>query len=237
MRWTQVTDVGLTRPINEDSLCICPEIEFLAVADGMGGHKAGEVASRLALQVIEQELKINLPEKNNPQAVLLGAVKSANETLFQAARRKTEWRGMGTTVTACLKSNGGLIIAHVGDSRAYLIRRGTIVQLTEDHTLVHEMVKNGGISREQAHLHPQRNVLIRALGTEPAIEVDLRWVRLIPGDMLLLCTDGLTSYLRQEEILDVLKAAPDLEKGSRTLLKKALDSGGADNITIILAKF
>ncbi|RJQ24907.1 MAG: Stp1/IreP family PP2C-type Ser/Thr phosphatase [Peptococcaceae bacterium] len=237
MKWTQVTDIGLTRLINEDSLCVCPEIELFAVADGMGGHQAGEIASRLALQVIEQELKNRLPETSDPSAVLLEAVKGANEALFQAARRKPEWRGMGTTVTACLKRDDELISAHVGDSRAYLIRKETIVQLTEDHTLVHELVKNGGISREQAYFHPQRNVLTRALGTEPVVAVDLRRTRVTPRDLLLLCTDGLTAYLRKEEILALLKSAPGLEASAGTLLREALARGGADNITIVLVEF
>lgn len=237
MRWTQLTDIGLVRSINEDSLCVCPEIGLFAVADGMGGHQAGEVASQLALQVIKQGLKRNLPETGDPSAVLLEAVKEANGALFQAARRKPEWRGMGTTVTVCLKRGDELISAHVGDSRAYLIREGNIIQLTEDHTLVYELVKNGGISREQAHFHPQRNVLTRALGTEPVIEVDLRRIRVVPRDLLLLCTDGLTVYLQQGEILDVLRASPGLEAGAQALLKEALDCGGADNITIILVEF
>jgi protein phosphatase len=237
MRWTQVTDVGLTRLINEDSLCVCPEIELFAVADGMGGHQAGEVASRLALQVIEQVLKKRLPKTNDPSPELLDAVKEANEAVLQAARRKPEWRGMGTTVTVCLKQDEELFSAHVGDSRAYLIREETIIQLTEDHTLVHELVKNGGISREQACFHPQRNVLTRALGAEPVVAVDLRRIGIMPRDLLLLCTDGLTAYLRKEEILALLKSAPGLEEGAGNLLREALDRGGADNITIVLVEF
>jgi len=237
MRWAQITDTGLSRRVNEDSLLVSPDIGLLAVADGMGGHRGGEVASGLALKTLEQELARLLKKGESPEKALLDSVRLANVSIFELSGQNKELKGMGTTITACLRRKGDLITAHVGDSRAYLFRNGGIRQLTQDHSLVQELLKSGGISEEQALQHPQRNVLTRALGTEQSVEVDLYRYRIIANDLLLLCTDGLTRYLRQEDLLDVVNSSLDIDNAVHVLLSKALQSGGADNITIILAQF
>lgn len=236
MRWAQVTDPGLVRKVNEDSLYIAPEIGLLAVADGMGGHQAGEIASGMAIHTLERELPHMLRKGASPEKALVDSVKLANISIYELSMQNQELKGMGTTITACLKQISNLFVAHVGDSRAYLVRNGNISQLTQDHSLVQELLRNGGINEEQALHHPQRNVLTRALGTEKSVQVDLYHIKISPGDLLLLCTDGLTRYLSQGELLSVINNAPDINTAVRFLLGKALQSGGADNITIILAE-
>ncbi|MDD3652950.1 MAG: Stp1/IreP family PP2C-type Ser/Thr phosphatase [Desulfotomaculaceae bacterium] len=236
MRWTQVTNTGLVRKINEDSLYILPQIGLLAVADGMGGHQAGEIASDMALQTLKRELPHQLRKGASPEKALIGSVKLANASIYKLSMQNQEFRGMGTTITACLMQVSKLFVAHVGDSRAYLVRDGDISQLTQDHSLVQELLRNGGINEEQALQHPQRNVLTRALGTDKSVQVDLNIIKIYPGDLLLLCTDGLTRYLNQGELLSVINNASDTNTAVRILLSKALKSGGEDNITIILAE-
>ncbi|MFA4884346.1 MAG: Stp1/IreP family PP2C-type Ser/Thr phosphatase [Desulfotomaculaceae bacterium] len=236
MKWSYITDTGLVRALNEDSLCLSPETGFFAVADGMGGHRAGEVASRMALQILQRELDKRLSRGEKPEDALVDSIKGANTSIYEKSAQNPEWAGMGTTITACLKLENEVLIGQVGDSRAYLLRGNGITRLTEDHSLVQEMVKNGGITEEEAFVHPQRNVLTRALGTGPFLEVDLYRVKVNPGDLLLLCTDGLTGYLRQDELFDTVSTAPDLDTAAGRLLKKAIQSGGADNITIILVE-
>lgn len=236
MKWSYRTDTGLVRALNEDSLCLSPEKGFFAVADGMGGHRAGEVASSMALQVLQRELDQRLNRGEKPEEALVDSIKAANTSIYEKSAQNPEWAGMGTTITACLKLEQEIIIGQVGDSRAYLLQGKGINKLTVDHSLVQEMVKSGGITEEQAFVHPQRNVLTRALGTGPFLEVDLYRIKVNQGDLLLLCTDGLTGYLRQDELFDVVNNAPDLDTAVDRLLKKAIQSGGADNITIILVE-
>jgi len=234
MRWAHLTDIGLVRSQNEDSLCVSPETGLFAVADGMGGHLAGEVASATALQILERELSKRLQQGESPDHALVNAVQEANRQVYELASGNQQWAGMGTTITACLKRGEFIYIAQVGDSRAYLLRESMIMQLTEDHSLVRELVKNGGLTEEQALHHPQRNVLTRALGTASSLNVDIFKRRVFTGDMLLLCTDGLTGYIRPEEILLTIRNSSDLDNAARNLVDKALSSGGKDNITVIL---
>jgi serine/threonine protein phosphatase PrpC len=237
MRWAEITDIGLVRSTNEDSLCVSPQIGLFAVADGMGGHQAGEVASFTALRYLEEELARMLAANLVPDAALLRAVAGANRRVYDMAVGNRQLKGMGTTITACLYQDGVLFVANVGDSRAYLCRSGAILQLTEDHSLVRELVKNGGITEQEAAQHPQRNVLTRALGTEESVQVDLKPCAMLPGDRVLLCTDGLSGYLGAEEIRAVVSGTGDLELVVQALLKRALDAGGADNVTIIVVEF
>jgi protein phosphatase len=237
MKWAYITDTGLVRTINEDSMCISPGDNFFAVADGMGGHRAGEVASKMALQLLKQELDRRLNCGERADRALVGSIEEANRSIFEMSAGNPEWQGMGTTVTACLKRNGEILIGQVGDSRAYLLRGKRISQLTEDHSLVQELLKSGSITEEEAFTHPRKNVLTRAIGTGQVLEVDLYRCKVRPGDLLLLCTDGLTRYMRQEELLASVKSSPDLDTAVRELVKKATSSGGADNITVILVEF
>ncbi|OPZ73964.1 MAG: putative protein phosphatase 2C-type [Firmicutes bacterium ADurb.Bin456] len=234
MRWAQISDIGLVRASNEDSLCISPKTGLFAVADGMGGHKAGEVASSMALRLLERELGGRLAGRTPPGKALVDSIKEANSAIYELSGRNPEWAGMGTTITACLKQGEELYVAQVGDSRAYLIRDGVITRLTEDHSLVQEMIKSGGITEEQAFRHPQRNVLTRAVGTQMTLEVDLYRFRVVPGDLVLVSTDGLTGCLRPEEILLTISTARELETAVQNLLAGALSRGGTDNITMIL---
>ncbi len=237
MRWAQITDHGMVRAVNEDSLCVAPTIGLFAVADGMGGHRAGEIASSMTLKLLEENLGQRLKTGENPAEALVNSVKQTNRAVYEMAGQNPEWTGMGTTVTACLWQGDRLFLAQVGDSRAYLLRGGDIIQLTEDHSLVQELLKSGGITEEQAISHPQRNVLTRAVGTGPFLTVDLYRVDVVPGDLLLLCTDGLTEHLGADDILFTVLNSPDLDTALQNLLKKSLQSGGSDNITAVLVAF
>ncbi len=237
MRWAQVTDTGLVRTSNEDSMLLSPEIGLFAVADGMGGHRAGEVASSMALQLIKRELYRRLKGGENSENALVETIKEANRSIYELSGQNPEWAGMGTTVTVCLREGSRVFIGQVGDSRAYMLRGGRIDLLTEDHSLVQELLKKGGVTEEQAFVHPQRNILTRAVGAGSTLEVDIYRTEVSTGDMLLLCTDGLTEYLRPKDILTTVNNSSDINTSVQNLLGKALSSGGKDNITIILIEF
>lgn len=237
MKWAQITDKGLTREVNEDNMLVAPDLGLLAIADGMGGHQGGRIASKMALATLEHELVRMLRQPGELPKTLQDAVKIANSAVFTHANENPELKGMGTTLTACLYSDRQLFVAHVGDSRIYLLREKMIRQVTLDHSLVQELMQKDVISEEEARSHPQRHMLTRALGAEPFVEVDSYQEPLQPGDQLLLCTDGLTRYLREPELREVLLAGLEPERTVQTLLGEALKAGGADNITLILACF
>lgn len=234
MRWSQATEVGLVRKQNEDSICVVPDMAFFAVADGMGGHLAGEVASRLAIESITLQLRDRGGAEVGKK--LLEGARLANSRVYEISSRDVSCRGMGTTLTAAVISKRELVLVHVGDSRAYLIRGNKIVTITEDHSLVQEMLKLGGITKEQAREHPHRNVLTRALGTDPSVEVDLFRVGLEKGDVVLLCSDGLNGLVEDEEIMKLVKSAPGPDQAVKSLVDLALDRGGNDNISVIVVE-
>ncbi|ABO50238.1 protein phosphatase 2C domain protein [Desulforamulus reducens MI-1] len=236
MKWSQISDVGRVRPGNEDSMCACPDIGLFAVADGMGGHKAGEIASRTVIEYLVENLRNSNVEKEDIATNLLRILDEANLRIHRLSNEIEEYRGMGTTVTAGIFVDNKLIIAHVGDSRAYLIRHDDIIQITNDHSLVGEMLRCGGITEEQAINHPQKNVLTRAMGTAPMVRLDLHTVDLKVGDKILFCTDGLINHLRPEEIKHVIKGQPDLDKCLEELMDLTLERGGTDNSTIVLVE-
>lgn len=220
------SDIGRVRDRNEDSFR--EAAPYFAVADGMGGHRGGEVASRLALTTIDA-----LREKGD--ATLGEQVREANRAVHERARTDAKVAGMGTTLTVARVVEGTLQVAHVGDSRAYLLRDHDLQQLTTDHTLVQRLVDIGDITAEEALTHPQRNVLLRVLGTEPSVEVDEHEVALRVGDRVLLCSDGLTAMLDDERIRRVLASTdghPDV--GAARLVAEANEAGGVDNITVIV---
>lgn len=236
MKWSQITDIGRVRAGNEDSMCACPDIGLYAVADGMGGHKAGEVASTTALEYLKENLQSRkLQETEDVAASLLRILDEANLRVYRLSTEYDQYRGMGTTVTAGIIMELKLIIAHIGDSRAYLLRGEEISQITDDHSLVGEMLRSGGITEEQALNHPQRNVLTRAMGTAPIVKFDLYNVDLLPRDRVLFCTDGLFNHLRPEELKEILQGQ-DLEQCLRILMDLALERGGLDNITMVLVE-
>ena len=234
MKFYARTDTGRVRPINEDSFYLPAAGEkFCAVADGMGGHNAGEVASALAIEVFSKHMRDHkgraMPE------TLRTAVERANSAVFRASRRDESKSGMGTTFSALATQEGGAYIAHVGDSRVYLIRRGAIMQLTLDHTLVEEMVLKGLITLREARVHPKRNIITRALGTEATVDIDLLQIELHRGDVFFLCSDGLSNCVQDREILQVVQGEGDWNDKLRQLVGIALENGGPDNITAMFA--
>lgn len=230
MRAEAVTDPGLARVENEDAYLLDLEAGFFAVADGMGGHRAGAVASRLAVETIAAGAA-----GLRDAADLAALVRLANMTVLEQASRNDDEAGMGTTLTAALIREGRAYLAHVGDSRAYLYRDGQLSRLTDDHSLVGEMVRLGALSDEEARRHPSRNVLTRALGTSPEVDIDLREADLQAGDVLLLCTDGLFGLLTDAELAAALALEPAL--AVRRLLETALSRGAPDNVTAVLVSY
>lgn len=233
MKVFAITDIGRVRPINEDA-CYMPEADecFCAVADGMGGHNAGEVASALAVKVFAENMK-NV--SNVTATAMRAAVDQANEAVFQAAQQSDQMSGMGTTFSALAVQNETAYIAHVGDSRVYLLRRGTVMRVTMDHTLVEEMVLKGLITVKEARVHPKRNIITRALGTAAKVEVDILQMELRPGDIFFLCTDGLSNHVEERDILKIAFSHEMWQDKLKRLVGMALENGGQDNITAMFA--
>jgi protein phosphatase len=221
------SDVGRGRPENEDSLLVDREHHLYAVADGMGGHRAGEVASATAIETLKSAFAGGRPIDQ--------AVAAANAAVFAKAADDDALRGMGTTLTAVAVEDGRTaVLGHVGDSRAYLMRDGTVTQVTDDHSLVEQLVREGRLSPEEAQRHPQRAIITRALGVEPQVEVDTYRVDLEPGDRLLICSDGLTNMLSDETIALTLRRHADPQQAADTLVDMANQAGGDDNITVVV---
>jgi serine/threonine protein phosphatase PrpC len=219
---------GRRRRHNEDAYVVQPPL--FAVADGMGGAKAGEVASALAADAVQESGN----NGESGEARVAALIEEANRRVFRRASEDREASGMGTTMTVALVEDDEVAIGHVGDSRAYLIREGRLEQLTDDHSLVAELVRSGKLTPEEAEAHPQRSVITRALGTEADVDVDTFSVRAAPGDLFLLCSDGLTSMVDDETILDAVEQnRADLEQAARTLVNAANRGGGEDNITVV----
>ena len=231
------THVGQQRGRNEDSLVAqVVNTRFIgAVADGMGGHQAGEKASRLAVEAIK-EAAPELAETQAVSEVLVAAVQAANQNILEASLRDQQLAGMGTTLTGAVVEPGRAWLAHVGDSRAYLLRHGQIAQLTADHSLVEELVRRGHLSESEAQIHPQRNLLLQALGVTSTVEVETREEVLQPGDILLLCSDGLTNMVPDRDIADIITQAATLEAAAEKLISTANKRGGHDNITVVLVR-
>ena len=235
MKVYAITDTGRVRPINEDSFYVPAEGErFCAVADGMGGHNAGEVASALAVETFSRIMR---GVKHITAEALYAAVERANDAVFEAALENEGMSGMGTTFSALAVQDETVYIAHVGDSRVYLVRRGAIMQLTTDHTLVEEMVQKGMLTPREARLHPKRNIITRALGTDAHVEIDLIELGVRPGDVFFLCSDGMTNFVEEREILAIACGDADWNEKLKKLLSIALENGGADNITALFAAF
>lgn len=239
LKIASLTDVGRVRTVNEDRMFVQENLNgfvLAIVADGMGGHQAGDVASQMAVDLIRSELQ-TIPQGasvTERKSRLQAAIETANETIFQFASERENYHGMGTTVVAVLADEQSVVIGHIGDSRAYKVDAAGMEQLTEDHSLVNELVKNGQISREEAGHHPRRNVLTRALGTETTIEVDTAdWVW-ASGEVLLLCSDGLSGLVSSDQMLALINAGGTLDERAKLLVDTALDAGGDDNITVVL---
>lgn len=229
------SDVGRVREGNEDALLLRDSV--FAVADGMGGHLAGEVASSTALEPVEQLDGRIFPDHAAAVTALRDAVVAANERVSELAEANPNYRGMGTTLTAALVEGRRLHVAHVGDSRAYLLRDGHFSQLTDDHTLVQHLVDEGQITREEAARHPQRSVVTRAIGVSWNVDVDSMSLELQGGDQLLLCSDGLTGVVEDEVIARTLLETEDPDAAVTTLIDQANEAGGPDNITVLLLRY
>jgi serine/threonine protein phosphatase PrpC len=219
------TDKGQVREGNEDAYLVEPPL--YAVADGMGGHRGGEVASQLALETIADLFR-------KGDVPLAEQVRRANRAVFDRSGADRAVAGMGTTLTAALVQGELAHLIHVGDSRAYLLRAGTLRQLTEDHTLVNRMVKAGEITEEEAEVHPHRNVITRSLGTEADVDLDQQDIGLLAGDRLLLCSDGLTGMLSEEQVQAILESTPPAQEAADRLVRAANRAGGVDNITVVV---
>lgn len=237
MQAAALTDVGLVRQRNEDHYLLDLARGLFVVADGMGGHLAGDIASRLAVETISSTIPEAVP--GNPMTLLAQAVSRANEVVYRQAQRQVENQGMGTTLTAALVKDGTLYVAHVGDSRAYLLRQGGAEVITSDHSFVGELVRRGGLTEAEAMYHPQRNMLTRALGIGPVVEVDTVEVPLAQGDFVLICTDGLSGVVGKEEMSSIIQETGDLQQALGNLVSLALERGGRcplSHVPLVLPK-
>jgi len=222
------SDLGRQRQGNEDNYFV--RAPLFAVADGMGGAQAGEVASEIAAESFEP----GLPSDGTPAEGLARIIQAANRRIHDRSRAEADLAGMGTTVTAAYVGESEVTIAHVGDSRAYVMRDGEVVRLTRDHSLVGELIARGKLTEEQAETHPQRSVITRALGPEASVEVDVDTFQGRDGDVFLLCSDGLTSMIPESRLTPILIRARSLRDAGRELIDAANEAGGRDNITVVL---
>src|SRR6476620_11550916 len=223
------TDTGRARRANEDALFA--RAPLFAVADGMGGAQAGEVASGIAIDVLATGVE---PGARSAEELLVARIREANGRIHELSITDRDHAGMGTTATAAYVGEDEISIVHVGDSRAYLLRDGVLERLTQDHSLVEEFVRQGRLTQEEAEEHPQRSIITRALGAEPDVDVDRVRVRGRAGDLFLLCSDGLTSMVPEARIAQLLQMSSSLEAAARMLVDAANDAGGRDNITVVL---
>jgi serine/threonine protein phosphatase PrpC len=248
LRAAGLTDIGRKRKHNEDSYVIVLPEGLVAVADGMGGHAAGEVAARIAVDTIEefindtsQKMENTWPFQYNHQwrfnsNRLAVAVEKANERVMAAVARQPSLKGMGTTLVAAIFNGATMSLAHVGDSRAYRLREGGFKRLTEDHSWVHEQIATGILTEEEAKSHPLKNVVTRALGGGPTVMPDVQELDLETGDRYLFCSDGLTTMLSDEETAELLQGDGELEGVCQRLVERANEKGGLDNITVVLVE-
>ncbi|HYB22096.1 MAG TPA: Stp1/IreP family PP2C-type Ser/Thr phosphatase [Thermodesulfobacteriota bacterium] len=246
IRYAAASDLGQARKNNEDAFLADPALGIFAVADGMGGHAAGEVASSLAMDTLREfiargtrvEASPKCPGQTtapSPSNLLVKGIRLANQAIYQSSREKEEYEGMGTTIVAIYFSNSSSVVAHVGDSRLYHIRGQTIEQVTEDHSFVWEQYRQGFISKAALPSLPMKNIVTRALGMQPTVDVDVKELSLQMGDLLLLCSDGLTDLILDEELVGAVSASSgDLEQACRDLISLANRRGGKDNITVLL---
>ena len=224
--------IGLVRPVNEDNYAaLIPEL--FVVADGMGGHVAGEIASKLAIDTLISNINLS-SSFDNPFSLLKQGIIEANHVVFRESQSDPRYSGMGTTLTAVWVKGKSVYCGHVGDSRLYLFRQGVLCQLTKDHSLVWELARAGTISLEEARTHPQRNILTRAVGAAESVQIDFEYLEWAEGDILMLCTDGLTNMLDDQQLCTILAGSNSLDTRLTELIEAANSAGGFDNITVIL---
>ena len=233
------TDIGKARELNQDYYYISSpeeEIKLYILADGMGGYKGGEVASRLATEAAKKYIFDNFEKIEKQKDEILKLVKDAtiyaNMVVYDKSKEIKELEGMGTTLEICLIYNNKAYIGHIGDSRIYRLRKGIMRRLTKDHSYVQQLVEDGKITREEADTHPKKNMLTKALGCTPYVEPDLRARNIEKDDILIMCSDGLTNMLKEEQICKIIQDNP--QTAADELIKKANESGGYDNITVVI---
>ncbi len=232
------TDIGRKRVVNQDYVFVSDQPignipNLLVVADGMGGHNAGDYASKFVVEVLKKELAVS--EEDGPKAMMKKAIESANHQLIVESKTDARLEGMGTTLVAATVIEHTLYFANVGDSRLYLLN-DEIRQLSKDHSLVQEMVRLGGLNAEEAKHHPDKNIITRAIGVKEGIEIDFFEHRLKKGDIILMCTDGLSNMMEDEEIFQIVRSSRDVVEAVEQLIEKANNNGGKDNIGVIVAE-
>ena len=253
IKFSAKTDPGRKRDNNEDSYLTLPELGLFLVADGMGGHNAGEVASRIVVETLTEESAklpalqarqpwwrrffVKSPPPFNPVEWLHSTLAIANQKIWQAAQDKSERKGMGTTVALILKRDQALLTAHVGDSRVYRLRKGHLHQLTQDHSLAQELVRQGVMTEEEALYSAPSNVLTRALGVRDQVAEDIIYHSVEPDDYFIICSDGLYNMVEDEEILKIMRGDGSLSDKAAQLITQANEAGGTDNITVVLTQF
>lgn len=249
IRYWAGTDVGRKRAANEDNFLIDKQLKLFVVADGMGGHASGEIASKMAVDTLQEffAATANDPERTWPYKMdrskgyeenrLITGIKLCNLRIFEQAQKNAKQRGMGTTLVALFAVEDGVYVAHVGDSRVYRIRDGAIELLTEDHSLLNDYKKMKRLTEEEIANFPHKNVIVRALGMKDTVKVDTRFEAPRAGDMMLLCSDGLSGPVNEQRMLDVALSAPDLPSATNKLIEIANENGGPDNITCVLARW
>lgn len=236
MKAFSITNIGMQRKVNQDYVYCSKEAigslpNLYIVADGMGGHKAGDYASRCCVESMIQEVKGD--SLKSPVSILEHAIQKANETVLRESKKNVEYEGMGTTVVVATIVEDTLHVGNIGDSRLYVIR-DKIEQITQDHSLVETMVRTGELMPEDARFHPNRNIITRALGTNEDVKADFFEVKLEKADTILLCSDGLSNMVEDREIERIVKEMHDVEKASETLVELANQNGGTDNIAIVM---
>ncbi|MBI3398938.1 MAG: Stp1/IreP family PP2C-type Ser/Thr phosphatase [Deltaproteobacteria bacterium] len=238
IKFSAKTDVGRKRRLNEDSFCVAEDIGLFLVADGMGGHAGGEIASQTTVEVVKMSL-INWLKKGPPNSEIFArAIQLANKAVFEMAEKGHGMKGMGTTIAGILVCNGSFVSANVGDSRVYRIRNNRIEQLSQDHSVVGMQLAMGLITEEAAKKSAYKNVITRAVGTKGVVEVDTRDEEIVRGDLILICSDGLTSLVENNDILDIIvRDGNNLDNTCEELIGLANFNGGDDNITVVLVKF
>ncbi|SFA74844.1 MULTISPECIES: Stp1/IreP family PP2C-type Ser/Thr phosphatase [unclassified Bacillus (in: firmicutes)] len=242
MKAVFMTDQGKVRSHNEDSGGVFLNLDgnrLAIVADGMGGHRAGDVASAMTITQLKNvwETTNGITTADEAESWLKGEIIKVNSLLFEHARDHLECDGMGTTIVAAISTDRFATVANIGDSRCYILNESGFQQLTQDHSLVNELLRSGQITKEEAEHHPRKNVLLRALGTEESVEMDIRTIMFEEGDVLLLCSDGLSNKVSNDEMIQVLSNEEDMEKKASKLITLANDYGGEDNISLAIVAF
>lgn len=226
------THIGLVRASNQDALLLQPgKYGLYGVADGMGGHKAGDVASRMAVETVSRTLKDQRPSDE----MLRAGIEEANLLIYEEQLDNQALNGMGTTMTVIWEDKRAVLLGHVGDSRAYRLRDGELEQISQDHSMVAELVRDGVITPEEALRHPYRNIITRALGASETVDVDIREMDKRKGDRYLICSDGLSEYVREDKMRDILHSY-SLEEAADIFLNLALEGGGRDNVSLVLTE-